>query len=160
MRTEIREITIPERVIPACKMNKQVFIAVDGNEFEDADACREHEHDLFCQSLEKSRNITICHGLSGLIPFDGGDYNEEYYDYTWFKLLNESGRDELIKAYPDILDGGKIPIGKWCVLESETGGDAYWSRVTDGFVYIERILKALNDMDPGIFDKVRKGEDI
>lgn len=160
MRTEIREITIPERVIPEYKTTKQVFVSFDGCEFEDAGVCQAHERELFRQTLDKSGNIIICHGLFDLTPFDGGEYNNNYYDYIWFKLLNESGRDELIKAYPDILDGSKIPIGKWCVLESETGGDAYWSRVIDGFVYIERILKALSDLEPDIFDKVRKGEDI
>ena len=160
MKTETREITIPERVIPAYKANKQVFIAFDGREFEDACACQEHERELFRQSLKESGNILICDDLSGCIPFDGGDYNNEYYDYLWFKLVNESGRDELINAYPGLCGGERIPIGKWCILEAEDDGDSYWNLMTDGFRYIEKILKKLKDIDPDIIDKIKRGDDV
>lgn len=161
MRGENREVIIPERVIPEYKVIKQIWIADDGTEFDDIVKCSEYEQLLYVKRImDSSPNVVVCLDLNDKIPFDGGEYNTDAYNYVWFKILNESGREELKKAYPGLYQVDQIPVGKWCILESETHGDAYWSRVTDGLMYIKRILNALNDVDPGVIDKVRMGEDI
>ena len=89
MRGENREVIIPERVIPEYKVIKQIWIADDGTEFDDIVKCSEYEQLLYVKRImDSSPNVVVCLDLNDKIPFDGGEYNTDAYNYVWFKILN------------------------------------------------------------------------
>lgn len=93
------------------------YKAFDGTIFGNPRECREHEDALIMKKLDE---ITVCHGLDGVRPFDGNEYSCNS-DYTWYYPKSIDEIEALKEVFSDA-DFTDDDINHWICVES---GDGY-----------------------------------
>lgn len=120
-----------------------VYIADDGTEFEDRQACVDYE-DTILQAVEDHfmERITNCPELVDFPPFDGGEHSE-FNKYLWIKPDNEEDVCDIVRVYGDGYGVNNRIIGSWTCLEI---GDGYVFATTlnESVDYARKVLKELS----------------
>lgn len=119
-----------------------VYIADDGTEFYDSQACIDYEHTtLRCVKDRLMKRITSCPEIADFPPFDGGEHSE-YNQYLWIKPDNEEDVRDIVRIYGDSCGVNNRIIGSWTCLEI---GDGYVFATTlnESIAYARKVLKEL-----------------
>lgn len=131
------------------EVNKIVYIANDGTEFESESDCKNYE--LNCLTVEARQKVEYCELLSGRPNFNGGECYESSY-YEWYRPKTLTDIAILCKAY-DV----DIPInwlGCWICIETTEDRENSWvTKIEDGINYATIILTQL-----GYNITIQKGE--
>lgn len=138
MKTEMRMQTV-ERV-------KRFYIADNGSEFTEFDACLDWEVNMYLRQLKDSKDIIECKELLGYHPFNYIKDPTEHTSFIWFKPLNKRGIELLNKTFPS----ADTPltysnIGKWvCVAYEPPKHNYCWYPFSESMRYVNRVLTLMD----------------
>lgn len=129
-------------------VNRTIYIACDGKEFDNLDKCKEHESWLNRTEQEKQlEEIETKHSLDDVAPLDGAEYYENH-DYRWYRPKSIEEIDLLNDYYG--IDSGyltKEDIGEWVCIEAydiyNPNEDCYASCISSSIKQIEFLLNEL-----------------
>ena len=129
-------------------VNKTIYIACDGKEFDDNIKCSEYEKWLNRTEQEKQlEEIEAKHSLDDVTPLDGAEYYEGH-DYRWYRPKSIEEIDLLNDYYG--LDSGyltKEHIGEWVCIEAydiyNPNEACYVSHISSSIKQIEFLFNEL-----------------
>ena len=79
---------ITKQITETVTVDRMIYIAKDGQEFDDYRACELHEKNLLRAKQEEAlQSIEHKADMNDVSPLDGGEYYESH-DYRWFRPKN------------------------------------------------------------------------
>lgn len=101
-------------------VDRTIYIAEDGQEFNDYYQCDKHEKNLLREKqLEALKSIEYKESMDDVTPLDGGEYYESH-DYRWYRPKNIE-EIELLNDVFKVEDSDtltEVDIGEWICFES------------------------------------------
>ena len=110
---------ISKKITETVTVNRTMYIAEDGTEFEEYRACELHEENLLRAKQEEAlQSIEHKEAMDQISPLDGGEYYESH-DYRWFKPKNMEEINLLNTFFGIEFDPlVESDIGEWICVEN------------------------------------------
>jgi hypothetical protein len=121
-------------------IEKEVYVASDGTEFNNEYDCKAYEKDL----LYKSLNVQKLETDIDYLPFCNCSDDDDS-SYTWYYVKNEEELNRLIELYEcEVEEIDKYP--EWVCIEEYRGeyeDDNYMHKLSDSIEYAKTLLNKL-----------------
>ena len=123
-------------------VEKTVYVANDGEEFDTAEECSEYEYDSkICMQHKAFAEIENRPEITDYSNFGVNIYNDDNRNY-WFRPKTTEELQLIAQAFSIDMDVSDEYVGKWICVEA-TPFDGFVSFLDDGIAYVKHVLDIL-----------------